>query len=108
MASERYYQINIGRGENGTLMSDERWEDFQDDIAMAMVSASRSGLPNISMHYGEGFWNDPETGELLSEPSAYLSTFADIDGYALRVQLARLRENYSQDAIAFISGSDLV
>lgn len=108
MDTRRYYQVNIGRGENDTLMSDERWEDFQDDIAMAIVNASRSGLPNVSIHYGEGFWNDAETGELLSEPSAYLSTFADIDGYALRVNLARLRDEYNQDAIALITGSDLI
>lgn len=117
----RYVQVNIGRNvptvmPDGSLdprgeqrpMPDERWVSFQDDIAMAIVNATTGTLPNVSLHEGEGFWNDERTGELLSEESAYLSTFADVDLFALRKALATLKRRYQQDAIALIVGSDLI
>lgn len=107
--SAEYVQVNIGRNVDGEPMSDEQWERFQDAVTIALLNAHRgSGIPNVSIHTGEGFWNDETTGELMSEESAYLSTFADIDAYALRVDLARIRDEYEQDAIALIIGSDLI
>ena len=107
--SAEYVQVNIGRNVGGVPMSDERWDRFHADITMALLKAYRgNGVPNVSFHTGEGFWNDETTGELMSEESAYISTFADIDAFALRVDLARLRDEYGQDAIALIIGSDLI
>lgn len=107
--SAQYVQVNVGRNVNGQPMSDERWDAFQNAVTIALLGANRGGgLPNVSFHTGEGFWNDETTGELMSEESAYISTFADIDAYALRVELARIRDEYGQDAIALIVGSDLI
>lgn len=104
----RYIQVNIGRNIGDAPMSDSAWEDFQDNVAMAIVSASAGTLPNVSIHFGEGFWNDAVTGELVSEPSAYLSTIADVDLFALRTRLRALKGQYRQDSIALIAGSDLI
>lgn len=104
----RYVQVNIGRNIGGEPMPTDRWVSFQDDIAMAIVNATAGTLPNVSLHEGEGYWNDGRTGELLSEESAYLGTFADVDLFALRKTLATLKATYEQDAIALIVGSDLI
>lgn len=104
-----YVQVNIGRNVNNDPMPAKEWDKFQDAVVSAILSAHRGpGIPNVSIHTGEGFWNDESTGELMSEESAYISTFADIDLFALRLDLARVREAYGQDAIALIAGSDLV
>ena len=107
--SAQYVQVNVGRNVGGEPMTDELWDRFHADVTLALLNAYRgSGVPNVSVHTGEGFWNDETTGELMSEESAYISTFADIDAYALRVDLARIRDEYGQDAIALIIGSDLI
>lgn len=112
----RYVQVNIGRNIPAVMpdgspdpqgeqrpMPDERWGAFIGQVAVAIADATAfGGLQDVQVHTGKGEWNGVE------EESAHLSTFADVDLFKLRTELARLKREYQQDAIALIAGSDLI
>lgn len=99
----RYVQVNIGRNVGDEPMPNNLWIQFQQDVAEAIAYATViGGMQAVQVHTGKGEWNGVE------EESAHLSTFADVDLFKLRTELARLKRAYKQDAIALIAGSDLI
>lgn len=96
--NERYVQVNIGRGE----LSRRDWAQFQADAKLALRETTRGTKMQVFRHLGTGVY------EGIPEQSAHISTFADVDTYALRVRLSLLARKFHQKAIALIVGSDLI
>ena len=96
--TEGYVQINIGMP---TEQSTELGL-FRRDVEKALEDSVRGDFPVIEVHEGLGSWG----GKI--EQSLHISTVADVDTYALRVKLRGIAEQYNQDAIALIVGSDLI
>ena len=96
---KRYVQINIGRGN----LSHEEWLNFAHFTTIALRESARGETEvQVELHEGAGCWGDE------IEDSTHISTIADVDLYALRVKLAKLKKQYNQEAIALIVGSDLI
>ena len=103
----RYVQVNIGRNVGEEAMDYRLWAQFKHDLELAIIYASVPPLNLVQVHEGIGAWIN-EDGITVIEESAHLSTFADVDLFKLRTELARLKREYQQDAIALIAGSDLI
>ena len=110
-----YVQVNIGRNEGGTPMSDVRWAWFVDTVRDAIVSSVIKALPGpnytgvravtlkeVQIHRGLGHWR----GNM--EDSAHISYMGELDVAYLRSQLAPIARMFGQDTIALIVGSELV
>lgn len=113
-----YVQLNIGRTvtDQGPL-TDTEWETFQADAKDMLVelwqdlSGEYRGAPTVEVHTGGGVWLDH------SEESAHLSILipVGVQHATQAVIMARfnrglkiLARNFSQEAIALITGSKLV
>lgn len=106
-----YIQANIGRNFDmgtGTLeMTAQGWEDFQQSvISLFRVNAEnhQTNMTTFEIHYGVGEW------EGVREESAHISGL-NLDGWDtenIKLGLAWLAKEYSQDSIAFIEGSTLI
>jgi len=87
-------------------MSDERWEQFIEDVKADMnrfAVEAAIHVDNVEIHRGTGFWDGVE------EESAKITllTTGKADGRALSVLrrfLSELARLYSQDAIALTIG----
>lgn len=110
-----YIQVNIGRNYGksavgpwyGTPMPLELWDEFVTDVLNILDQYrehSDMGDEDPVVHRGTGVWDG------VREDSAHISLFHeggfDLDG--IRGQLRRLKNEYGQDAIALIVGSELV
>lgn len=102
-----YIQVNIGRNVSGEPMDDIQWNDYIAGVIHILDQCrehSEMGYGWPENHSGYGSW------EGVQEESAHISLFHeggfDLDG--IRGQLRRLKNEYGQDAIALIVGSELV
>lgn len=104
-----YIQVNIGRNINDEPMSDYSWDRFRLAVAQAIALAvdTNEHVPENSrgseMHKGIGYW----AGD---EESCHISRY-DERGFnipQLRNDLYCLKNEFHQDAIALIIGSELI
>lgn len=100
MSNKRYIQINLDEGD---IPDEETWQAFVKATFRALEDSTRGDFPPIEIHEGEGYWRQD-----LAELSLHISTVADVDLFALRTKLARIKREYNQKAIALIVGSDLI
>lgn len=103
-----YIQVNIGRNVNETPMSDSDWEQFQTRVTFALIFAANDVdidvLEFVELHLGEGSYDG------ITEDSAHLSAYSEsgFDIGHLTELLKEIKVAYQQDAIALITGSELI
>lgn len=103
-----YIQVNIGRNVNETPMSDTDWQDFQTRVTFALIFSANDTnidlLAFVEIHLGQGSYDG------LTEESAHLSAFSEtgFDIGHLTELLKEIKAAYQQDAIALITGSELI
>ena len=110
-----FVQINIDRNIGKTPMPRDTWDAYQKDVRDALQSSSLSALPTIfdayhESHYGTGRWWDVQLQENVIAESVHISFF-DAVGFdlpLLRSKLGEIKVKYNQDAIALITGSELI
>ena len=105
-----YVQINIGRNVGDTPMTSDRWNEFIQAAAGVLISAKAPGsTAPFMVHRGVGVWVDDD-GERVYEDSSHISIFDEqgLDLDKIRAGLATLRDDFGQDSIALIVGSELI
>lgn len=113
-----YLQVNIGRNVNDKPMDDADWSEFKENIALKLTNTVIGSVPVTRDHYTEilsqvEFHSGTGTWDGVEEESCHISIFspAEIEPQfleLLRVYLRNTKRYYSQDAIALITGSELV
>lgn len=103
-----YIQVNIGRNIGDTPMSDHQWDMFRLAVSQAICLSVRSDdhVPETGneLHKGVGYWQDGE------EESAHISRYDErgFDLVQLRNDLRGLANQFGQNTIALIAGSELI
>ena len=103
-----YIQANIGRNVNDTPMSDTDWQDFQTRVTFALIFSANDIdidlLDFVEVHLGQGSYDG------TVEESAHLSAYSEagFDIEHLTELLKEIKVAYNQDAIALITGSELI
>jgi hypothetical protein len=113
MGQSQYAQLNIGRNEGDTPMSDDRWAAFQRDAVRALalcaggVDLSIERVAEleamVQTHLGLGEWDG------VPEDSAHLSVYSErgVDVKRLTGMAEYLASKYGQDSVAVVAGSVL-
>lgn len=99
--------VTIGRNVGPLPLARDEWNGFQQDVRDALHVSLNVPYRDIEAHAGRGEWDG------VAEDSIKFSVLVpgyDGTGYApLRAQLAIIRDNYRQDAIALsVAESELV
>lgn len=104
-----YIQVNMGRNIGNTPMEDNPWESFiaavQDALIDHRASLDLANLDDLEMHEGLGTWADGTEEESVHISGLFRDDY-DLDG--LRVTLRDIQIVYGQEAVALITGSELI
>lgn len=110
-----YVQVNFGRNIDNKPMSVHNWMRFELAVMDALFSAANSAPltdfnTTVEVHSGVGNWFDETLDMYVREESKHVSYFdpAGFDLDLLKNQLALIKVQFNQDAIAVIVGSELV
>ena len=108
----QYAQLNIGRNVGDVPMDAATWAEFirEARVALAESVVDTDGMrstwlyDNTQAHYGRGEWGG------VAEDSAHVSLFAEQGMHVgnLKRWARDMAATYGQDAIALITGSELV